>query len=310
MHGRSDRARWVKTLPGQLFLLALALLWAVSAAPLALAENGKHFLWSVSDSNGPRLYIMGSIHMAREDLYPLAPVIEEAFGRATDLVVEVDTSSVDMVELAQKTFTSGIYKDGSTIWDHLDPETSELLKKCLKQTSLNSNAASIMRPWLLAMTMELEKLQSLGYDDKLGLDLHFIQKAKAKGLPVRELESAGEQIDAFIAFDEIDSVLLLRTTLLEFDQIRQQIEEIFGAWSSGDTAKFEEIIFDIYRKNPEVAPVLNKLIFDRTVKMFDRLKPIMVTGRLPFILVGASHLVGPQGLLADFEKAGYVVEQL
>ncbi|MDR3135618.1 MAG: TraB/GumN family protein [Deltaproteobacteria bacterium] len=271
----------------------------------------KRFLWSVSDQDGVRLYLLGSIHMAKARLYPLDPAIEEAFDRSTSLLVEVDTSNVDIKDLAEKSINFGMYKTPEeTVWDHLDPETTALLKGCLAKSTLNEFLVSRMRPWFLAMTLGMEKLQSLGYDEALGLDLYFIQKAKDKGKPVFELETVNEQFDSLIGFDEIDSVLFLKTTLLEYDQVGEQIDNIFATWQAGDEKGFEELFFEIYRKNPELGPVLKKLIDDRNVKMLERVKDRMAPGQVPFMVVGASHLVGPKGIAEAFRVAGYEVKQL
>ena len=41
-----------------------------------------------------------------------------------------------------------------------------------------------------------------------------------------------------------------------------------------------------------------------------KLKALMAGGKKYFVVVGALHLVGPDGLLALFQKDGYKIEQL
>jgi uncharacterized protein YbaP (TraB family) len=276
----------------------------------AWAQSDKHFLWSVSDQSGLRMYLMGSIHMAQEKLYPLDPIIEETFNQATELIIEVDTTQINASQLAVKTLSKGLYPGEETIWKHLDPDTTNLLKACLTKSSISEMMASKMRPWLLAMTLGVERLKNLGYDENFGLEIHFIQEAKAKGVVVYDLETPEEQIDALMAFDEINSVMFLKTTLLEFDQVGEQIEAIFTAWKKGDEKGFEDIYFEIFQKNPELTPVMDKLIDERNLKMKERLNLYLKPGQVPFVLVGAAHLVGPNGLLAAFKADGYEVKQL
>ena len=78
--------------PTILSLLAICLIWLPVPHVLFAREetsNGKHFLWQV-DSPTTRIYLMGSIHLLRQDVYPLAPVIEEAFAASDILVLEAD----------------------------------------------------------------------------------------------------------------------------------------------------------------------------------------------------------------------------
>ncbi len=51
------------------------------------SANGDNFLWEVS-SESNTVYILGSIHLARKDIYPLDPVIEDSFAKADYLVIE------------------------------------------------------------------------------------------------------------------------------------------------------------------------------------------------------------------------------
>jgi uncharacterized protein YbaP (TraB family) len=293
-----------------LIIFSFVLLWLALPLTSALAQSSKHFLWSVSDSSGLKLYLLGSIHMAQEKLYPLDPVIEDAFNQSSRLIIEFDPSNVGKLDLAEKFFRQGLYVGDETIWDHLDPETADLLRSCLSKTSFDEMVVSKMRPWLLAMTLSVEKLLKLGYNDNIGLDIHFIQEAKAKSLGIHELETVEEQLEAMIAFNEIDSFKFLKTTILELDQIEEQIERIFTAWKNGDDKDFAEIYFDVYRTNPELEPVLVKLIDERNSRMFERIKPFIILGQTAFVVVGSAHLVGPNGLLEAFKAAGYEVRQL
>ncbi|MDR2367222.1 MAG: TraB/GumN family protein [Deltaproteobacteria bacterium] len=306
----NDIVGFVRNVRLRAVFLALILALALAPATGALAQGGKSFVWSVSDDTGPRLYLMGSIHMAREDLYPLSPVYGEAFGRATSLVVEVDTSKLGLAKLAGKTLSMGLYPGDETVWDHLDAQTAALLRECLKKTGLDEALVAKMRPWLVAMVLGVAGLQLEGYQEDLGLDLHFIAEAKSRGLPVYELEEADEQIDVLTAFDEVDSILFLKNTLLEFGQIGTQIEGIFNAWKKGDAKGLADLFFQVYKENPEIAPVMVKLIDERNAKMFKRLQPLMPQGKLPFVIIGASHLLGENGLLETFKAAGFRVEQL
>ena len=65
---------------------------------LAAAPTDKGFLWKV-ESAGATIYLMGSLHFATADFYPLRPVIEEAFDESDTLVVEVDVANVNPLQL-------------------------------------------------------------------------------------------------------------------------------------------------------------------------------------------------------------------
>ncbi|MDR2300815.1 MAG: TraB/GumN family protein [Deltaproteobacteria bacterium] len=305
--GRSGKAARVGA---GLVLLVLALGLFLGAARWAEGREDKAFLWSVSDSSGPRLYLLGSVHLAQENMYPLKPIIEETFNKSDALLVEVDVGKVDLKTLNADLFKVATYPGTESIWDHLDAETAQMLRERLKELKLNEVMFFKLRPWLVALTLGLLQLNSLGYQDQLGLDVHFINQAASKGLGVFELENANEQFNALISFNESEGILFLKSTLLEFNEIGTETAAIFKCWKEGDSAGFEELFFKSLREYPELAPVFRVLIDERNKTMFSRIKPHMEKFKSPFVVVGASHLVGENGLIAAFKAAGYEVTQL
>jgi len=58
------------------------------------SQEQKSFLWKVQ-SRGNTVYLLGSIHLLRKEIYPLHRKIEEAFDRSAVLVVEADVNRLD-----------------------------------------------------------------------------------------------------------------------------------------------------------------------------------------------------------------------
>ena len=73
------------------------------------------------------VYLLGSIHFARRDIYPLASVIENAFDKSTVLVIEADIHNLDVNEvkgLAKMKFTYG----SQTLKDNISPKIYRLVQ--------------------------------------------------------------------------------------------------------------------------------------------------------------------------------------
>jgi len=71
------------------FLLSISLLEA------------KSLLYKVS-SETSTVYILGSIHLAKQELYPLDKTIREAYSKSDVLVVELDAESQESVRAMQE----------------------------------------------------------------------------------------------------------------------------------------------------------------------------------------------------------------
>ena len=68
-------------------VLTVSILFLFFCIPVGEAQEVKQdkyhlFLWKV-DSENSTAYILGSIHLANEGLYPLSPTIENAFEEAS-----------------------------------------------------------------------------------------------------------------------------------------------------------------------------------------------------------------------------------
>ncbi|HOK42939.1 MAG TPA: TraB/GumN family protein, partial [Thermoclostridium caenicola] len=73
----------------------------------SLPETGSVFMWEVKAKEGDgKLYLLGSIHVGYDGLYPLNPVITNAFEQSDVLAVECDTIAAlerpDYLKLAEK----------------------------------------------------------------------------------------------------------------------------------------------------------------------------------------------------------------
>jgi uncharacterized protein YbaP (TraB family) len=81
---------------------------AVALALLALghgtsAQAQQSFLWEVK-SDTATVYLFGTIHVGKKDMYPLAPLIEQALAASEALAVEADVEARSgSIEAAQAT---------------------------------------------------------------------------------------------------------------------------------------------------------------------------------------------------------------
>lgn len=59
------------------------------------SDAGSVFMWEVkADEGDGRLFLLGSIHVVHEGMYPLNTVITDAFENSDVLAVECDAASV------------------------------------------------------------------------------------------------------------------------------------------------------------------------------------------------------------------------
>jgi uncharacterized protein YbaP (TraB family) len=296
--------------------LPLVLIFIVFLTLSDVKSQAANFLWSVEDNSGHQIYLLGSIHLAKPEIYPLNQVIEDAFGRSKRLAVEVDVDADinSQVELTKEILQFGSYPQGEEIWENLDQQTAAQLRNCMDKIGFPESLLVLLRPkpWFLAILIEMHMLDGLGYDLKFGIDMHFLKQAKERGLKIHELESSTEQYAIFAELTQQESIAILLSTFEEIDQFNNgEMDKLVEIWSQGDAEGFGQIYFKYFNEHPEFSSLFDKIIYQRNFRMYDRLQQFFrLHDEITFVVVGSAHLVGPNGLVDLFEKNGYKVTQL
>lgn len=285
--------------------LAPALLLTFLAVQLGLAvgraEAPKHFLWEVR-SDGATVYLFGSIHYMRPEMYPLADPIEEAFAKADKLVMEIDTSK-NKEEQQALTLKYALYPAGDSLRNHLEPETLRALQAKLDEYGLNQPGIYQCRPWFLASLLAMVEMELNGYSSEEGVDAYFLRRASGK--EVLELETFEEQLQLLASFDD----LMLVETLAELDRLEEDVAETVDAWSRGDVEALEAITYEDL-DDPKYAEYYERFFYARQRNMAAKIDGYLKAGGTYFVVVGAAHFVGPHGVPALLEDRGYAVRQL
>lgn len=270
--------------------------------------NAKSFLWK-AQSDQSVVYLFGSIHFAKPDMYPLKAEIEQAFASSSSLTVEINANNIDPRAMQTQILKHGVYPQGDSLKQHVDKETIALLEAFLKTQNLPLEAFLSNKPGFLAMTLTIMKMVNMGYLPDYGLDLYFIKKAEKKKMKIHELESTEEQLKLFFELPLQEQ--FLKITLQEFSQMEQQVESMVKAWKEGDSKTLEKFVIDEpNQKNPELKPVYDLMFTERNIKMTQKIEKYLKTPDTYFVVVGAGHLIGKDGIVAMLRQKGYKVEQL
>ena len=78
------------------------------------------------------------------------------------------------------------------------------------------------------------------------------------------------------------------------------------AWSFGNVAAMEKLTLDALKEAPEL---YQRLLVERNHNWIPHVETCLKQNAGCFIVVGAAHLVGPDGLPALLAKKGYKVTQ-
>ena len=289
-----------------LFVVALVA-GHVATSPLAVGAQSRNFGWKVVTPQNAAIYLVGSVHLLTKDAYPLHPNLEKAYKDSDLLVEEVDIAEMTGAGSQLSMLTRGMQPSSKPLDTVLSASTMALLSKKAQEVGLPLEALKQFKPWMIALTIEAMEWQKAGFDQELGLDKHFYNQAQADGKTVQGLETIEYQISRF---DEMPMELqdhLLAEALKSIDTEQASRARLIEAWRTGDSATVEGIVLKDLQKEPQL---YQRLLVERNKNWLPKLDALFARKGRAMVVVGAAHLVGPDGLLAMFKAKGYKVEQL
>ena len=286
----------------------LALLTAVTAlvATAPPQAAGRNFLWKATGKQ-TAIYLLGSVHLLSKDYYPLNPALDAAFKDSDLLVEEVDLGAMLEPESQLRLLTKGLLPAGQSLDKVVSASTFELVSKKLTELGMPIEPLKQFKPWSLALTLMSLSWIGAGFDPNLGLDKHFYDLAREEGRLIQGLETTEFQISRF---DEMPMALqdrLLVETLNEMETGMASVTTLANAWKSGDTETIEKIALQDVRKEPEM---YQRLLVERNRNWLPKIEALFNRPGRALVVVGAAHLVGPDGLLQMLKAKGYAIEQL
>jgi len=273
-----------------------------------LNSEKKHFLWKIHSATNV-VYLLGSIHMGTSDMYPLDRVIETAFNESQVLVVEanITDSSSYMNDLAG--LADSLINPSSNLQDRLSTSTYSLFKSKLDKMSFPIEYFSSLEPWVLAITLEMMEFQKMGFDPKYGIDNYFLEKSQGRKKIV-ELESIDYQLGIFKSFSDKEQDVFLLSTLLGLDKIENLSRVLINAWKTGDVVTLQTVMAPDPKVKKNLESVNKKLYGVRNFNMTEKIDNFIGQDKNYFVVVGAGHLVGTDGIVTLLKEKGHLVDQL
>ena len=284
---------------------AAAFLAAFPALPQVAA--GRHFLWEVASVTN-RAYLFGTIHAGKKEWYPLPAVVEEAFADSKVLVVEADISDVaGMQKAAPPTYTPP-----DSLAKHVPPADYGRFLELLPKYGIRESQLSQLKPFMAVSVLMFSEWARLGYLPRYGIDGYLIDKAKAEAKPIKEIEGLEVQVALLDSITDEEHRLAFAGTLtaLESGLTREQITGMVNAWQSGDPKLMLEIAQHYNEKVPGAKALEDKFVWSRHDAMATKIEGYLNQSKVRhFIAVGSLHLAGPQGLVEELRRRGYIVRQ-
>lgn len=273
------------------FNQALVACGLLCLSSISLAQQG--LFWKAIAPTGKTTYVFGTIHTDDNRVTDFAPSVKDA----------INASDSFMMETLAPNDPSVFMTEAGSLDNFLNEKELNQLLQLAEFHVMHRDAALNMKPWLLAVVFDSPRpLTPFGQDNLL------MSQAEDLGKEIIGIEDTNEHFGVMDHFSHDEQLVMLRAVLKRTQQTKQKdFDQLLKAYLEGNPEKISQLDDKI---TGGMLPaglwkrMRTKLIDERNAVMTER---VIEEGQAKniFVAVGASHLAGSSGLLAQLKKAGY-----
>jgi uncharacterized protein len=277
------------------WLLALGLLGSLSA-------RAQSPVWALHGAHNT-VYLAESVHLLKPGDSTLPVAFSRAYADSSQLVMEMDLAKLDTSSVAEWMLEHGRYPEGESIQQALGPERYARVLAQATALGLPVDALSMLRPWVVALTLSDLMYLKLGYDPESGVEEQLVARTHQDGRATAGLETLDEELGQLERMSAEDQARFLDLTLEDLKDTSDETDQLLKAWRSGDSGALGAQLSDAYQQFPELYRVL---VSERNQRWLPQIKRYLAADHNVLIVVGALHVVGKGGLLELLRGAGVV----
>ena len=282
--------------------ILIGLLLALGAG----TANAETSVWKAT-KNGETVYLGGTIHVLRNSDYPLPEEFEKAYKNSQIVTFETDISELSSPEMLQETIKKLSYNDERTVYSVVSAETLQQLKDYAASLGLPLDYFRKAKPGMLMSTFLITELRKLGVSQE-GIDMHFLTRAKKDAKQIKYLETPSEQIDFMAQMGVGSEDKFYQNMLKDLGNTKTQFIDMIKHWRSGNSAELDKLVSHSMKK--DYPKMHQTLLVDRNNNWMPSVEKYFESKEVEFVLVGAAHLIGDDGIINQLIKKGYNVSKL
>lgn len=285
-----------------LFLAAAAHLAGACAPAMAPSAGDGPPIWTMRDADS-QVLMVGAVHALPPSVRWRSPWLEEALARA-DLVVFEVLPSNDVLAAGQtwgEAGAAGRLPAGRTLEDEVGPALWARVAAVAPDAGLGAAELMHVRPWLASAMLDGGWARRAGYRADLGLDA-WVRDRIPPGTEVIALDTVGYEALAGLSASAQRQMLERSVAAIEG---RADPAALDRAWAAGDTAV---LAAETARMRAEAPDLYEELVSARSRRWAPTVAGLAERRGVSVVVVGAGHMVGPDGLPALLEARGLEVE--
>lgn len=289
-------------------LMRFALLGLMLPGPIWAQPTAGRFeqglLWRIERTGSEPSHVFGTIHVSDHRIALTPEAVAQAIERSSIVATEIEFDPMSLRRASDRLRLAADRSLRDIIGNHEFTQASVILA----EEGIEPRVLERLTPFGAIGYLTVRPKASVST-----LDIRIVETARSLGIATTGLESVDEQFSAFDRVDEAAFVAELRAMVAEPAVFRGYMEALVARYRGEDIGALLAMV----REHPPwtrgasgpQAAVGEHVIDRRNARMVARMIPLFSRGKA-FIAVGAAHLGGASGVLAQLEQQGYSVTRV
>lgn len=301
--------------------LFVVLLFSVSTALFAqkatVVKHPEAMFWEINgtDKNGQpsKIYVIGTIHIADEKLYPLPEVVETALYESDRLVGEISTQGWALYQTKLIMKMMGDIKKVQASGRNLKEELTEEEQEIVASLPGFNELLYLYQPWVINQIASAQIYADSKLSTNNSYDVYFINYANENGIVMDGLDEIDVQLDVLDYGDYDFQLQNLKASLKAVKKPAaslKSIKTLYKNYLTHSEKKMEKYyignILKEIKKDPSLKDYYDTLLTNRNKVWAEEFKNYLDEGGTTFIYSGVGHYLGEDSVFEFMRAAGYL----
>lgn len=249
------------------------------------------------------VHLLGSMHMGDSKITKFNDIVLEIYNDSDYLAVEVDTTDTVIDE-------SLFLLDGKTLDDIIDKDLNKKLEDfASKHLLFPYEQFKIFTPGYIYDYLALLPYMEIGYLNE-GVDAYFLNLAHKENKKIISLETLESQLAFFTDYSDEFYMDQIEYTIDNYDEQKKLSKELYNVYLTGNVDDLEKILSDEEDREYtlEEEKYNQAMIYDRNINMSESLEEFLKDNKNVFMIVGAAHVVGDDGIIDLINSNNYEIK--
>jgi uncharacterized protein len=287
---------------------------AAAMARAAAVPNGEGLLWRIEKRGTKPSHLFGTMHATDPRVVAMPQAVRDALASARVIAKEVielaDPSAAD--QMAQKLVSAAATPGGDSLAYLSDAATRSAIETAVGEYGMNPQSAHYLQPWFLWVLFSTPNCEFARQQAGLATLDQIVVSARTTGTRLVGLETSEEQISRLAELNDVAKRAVVGAARLGQRRI-DLYATLIDIYAQRRPRVLREVLGESGVHSAEelaaVDEITDRLVAQRNDRLAARALPHLRDGGA-FIAVGALHLSGENGLVAQFRKAGYTLTRV